>query len=76
MPKYTLSPQKQMAILKMQNEYLMDLKMTKRLRQNQMLARGTVNLFRRIRNVYTRKVLMRQPDKVTIHRGYLEPLHR
>ena len=32
MPKYTLSPEKQMAILKMQAEYAMDLKMTKRLR--------------------------------------------
>lgn len=41
-----------------------------------MLARGTVNLFRRITNVYTRNILMKQAPQVTIHRAYLLPLLR
>jgi hypothetical protein len=76
MPKYVNSVEKQMAILKMQSEYTFDLKMVKRMRSNQMLARGTANFFKSIRNVFIRNYLMKKPSTVIIKRDYLIPEYK
>lgn len=54
--------------MEMQREYAFDLKLTKRMKQNQMLARGTVNIYRQIKNVFIRNILMKREPTVTINR--------
>ena len=76
MPKLVNSPAKQQAILKMQDFYRNNMKIYKRMRQNQMMARGTANLFKRIRNVGARWFLVNRAASITISREYLLPTLR